>query len=179
MHRNFLPSCAGRHWAGFPGKRHYWNVIWRYKCSDRSRVTRRSENRQRQALGIRRRASGMSVEPRSWHHAAQSASLAPAPRPAAMAGGTTGKGSRQRRGFVQLGGTGLLVRGFLDGLLLAPGQPGLVLFRQFGDLRFWRSIFLLHCCGGCGRSCCRCFADGPFLVFLILLLTLLGHIGRR
>ena len=66
----------------------------------------------------------------------------------------------------------LLVSGFLKSLLVAPRQPGLVLARQLGNSRPRRSVFLLDWRGGYGR-----FADGRRLVFLILLIAFLSHMG--
>jgi len=76
------------------------------------------------------------------------------------------------RAAYQRHGLHLLVSGLLKGLLLAPRQPGLVLFRQLRNSRFRRSVFLLDWRGGYRR-----FADGRRLVFLVLLLAFLCHKG--
>src|ERR1039457_4890359 len=75
--------------------------------------------------------------------------------------------SRDARGP---GDAALLVGGLLKGLLLAPRQPGLILFCQLGSFWSRRRVFLLDWHGG-NRS----FAGGRRFVFLILLLGFLCH----
>ena len=66
----------------------------------------------------------------------------------------------------------LLVRGLLKSLLLAPRQPGLVLFRQLRNSRSRRRVFLLDWRGGNWS-----FADSRGFVVLGLFLGFLCHMG--